>query len=301
MELRQIECFIAVAEEGHFGRAAQRVHLSQSAFSRQIQRLEADLGVRLFDRTTRRATLTASGRAFRRDAREVLHWADRARASAQEAADGRAETLRIGAVSSATARLLPALLRTFRERAPKSSVRLVQRFQEEILDALRTREIDVGISRGPFDTADGVGVLALRAEPLVVLLPTDHRLTSLAAVPLEELAREPFVLSPRHRSGGYMATVLALCRSAGFEPRVVEEAEPLAATLALVAAGLGVTLSPEITAQSVQTGIEVRLLAGVPPDVLDATSLSLVWRADDTPPVVARFLRTAEFVIRTGT
>lgn len=284
---------MAVAEAGHFGRAAAQVHLSQSALSRQIQRLEADLEVCLFDRTTRRATLTASGRAFLRDAREVLHWADRARTSARDAADGRGGTLRLGAVSSATVRLVPELLRSFRAHAPRSSVHLVERFQEEIADALRSREIDVGISRGPFVDRDGVGVLALRAEPLVVLLPSDHRLTSLAAVPLTELAREPFVLSPRYRSGGYMTTVMALCRSARFEPRIVEEAEPLAASLALVAAGLGVTLAPEVVGHRVQAGVEARPLADVPDAVIEATALSVVWRVDDVPPVGARFLHEA--------
>ena len=293
MELRQIECFLAVAETRHFGRAAEQVHLSQSALSRQLQRLEADLDVRLVDRTTRRVTLTASGRAFLRDAREVRVWADRARKSAQEAADGQAGTLCIGAVSSATVRVLPNLLRAFREQAPRSSVRLVQRFQEEIIDALQAREIDVGISRGPFEGLDRLDVLPLRAEPLTVLLPSDHRLATLAAVPLAELAREPFVLAPRHRSGGYMATVLALCRSAGFEPRIVEEAEPLSATLTLVNAGLGVTLAPEVVGQNVQADVEARPLADVPDEIIEMTALSVVWRANDVPPAVARFLREA--------
>ncbi|MEM0962048.1 MAG: LysR substrate-binding domain-containing protein, partial [Bacteroidota bacterium] len=101
------------------------------------------------------------------------------------------------------------------------------------------------------------------------------------------------VLAPRHRSGGYMATVLALCRSAGFEPRIVEEAEPLSATLTLVNAGLGITLAPEVVGQNVQADVEARPLADVPDEVVEMTALSVVWRANDVPPAVARFLREA--------
>ncbi len=291
MELRQIECFVAVAEEQHFGRAALRVHLSQSALSRQIQRLEADLGTQLFDRSTRGANLTVSGRAFLRDAREVLHWVDRARESAQAAADGRSGTLRLGYVSSASARLLPVLLRAFRDEAPGTSIHLVERFQEEIIGALRAREVDIGIGRGPFADTNGLAIEPLGAEPLIALLPADHRLASQVAVPLTELARESFVLAPRHHVGSFMGTVSALCQSAGFQPRIVEEAEPLAATLVLVAAGVGITIAPETAGQHLPDGVIARPMVDVPDHVRAMTSLCLLWRDGDLPPVADRLRR----------
>ncbi|MEM9667227.1 MAG: LysR family transcriptional regulator [Bacteroidota bacterium] len=294
MELRQIECFVAVAEERHFGHAAQRVHLSQSALSRQIQHLEADLGTPLLDRSTRRASLTASGQAFLREAREVLRWVDRARTAAVEAADGRLGALRLGFVSSAAVQLLPTLLRAFREGAPEASVHLVERFPDEILEALRAREIDLGLSRGPFDDTDGLVVESLGAEPLVVLLPSHHRLAAHAAVPLKDLRAEPFVMPPRHHARGYVQVLHELCGSVGFTPRVVEETEPMATIVAFVAAGLGLTIAPASVGAMARGGLVTRPLTGIPAHVTATTALSFVWREGDLPPVAERFRREAE-------
>ncbi|MEO1478422.1 MAG: LysR substrate-binding domain-containing protein [Bacteroidota bacterium] len=293
MELRQLACFVAVAEERHFGRAAERVHLSQSALSRQIQHLEADLGTQLLDRSTRRATLTASGQAFLRDAREVLRWADRARESARDAAGGRTGTLRLGFVSSAAVQLLPTVLRAFREGAAQASVHLVERFPDEVLDALRAREVDLGLSRGPFEDTDGLVVEPLAEEPLVALLPRQHRLAAYDTVPLSALAAEPFVLPPRHHAQGFVRVLYALCGSVGFAPRVVEETEPMATIVAFVAAGMGVTIAPASVGARAQGHLVGRPLSGVPPHVTATTALSFVWRDGDLPPVADRFRREA--------
>ncbi|GAB5535832.1 MAG: LysR family transcriptional regulator [Rubricoccaceae bacterium] len=288
MEIRQIECFVAVAEERHFGRAAERVHLSQSALSRQIQRLEADLDVSLLDRTTRQAQLTAAGRAFLRDAREVLRWTVRARNAAKAAAEGRAGTLRLGFVSSAAADLLPRLLGAFRAQAPDATVHLVERYPDEILDALRAREIDFGISRGPFMRTDGLVVQDLKAEPLVVLMPAGHALSTRDAIPLRELATQSFVLPPRGNARGYLEAIYALCASAGFVPTTAEEAEPMATLVALVAAGLGITLAPESVGRQAQR-VVCRPLTDLPNGLAVTTCLSVVWRAGDLPPVAEIF------------
>ncbi|MEO0559647.1 MAG: LysR family transcriptional regulator [Bacteroidota bacterium] len=297
MEIRQLECFVAVAEEQHFGRAATRVHLSQSALSRQIQRLEADLGVQLLDRTQRQAQLTAAGRAFLRDAREVLRWTVRARNAAKAAAEGKAGTLRLGFVSSAAVDLLPRLLSAFRADATDATVHLVERFPDEILDALRAREIDFGISRGPFAHTDGLVVEDLEAEPLVVVMPLGHRLASHTSIPLLELATEPFVLPLRENARGYLESIYALCASAGFVPSIAEEAEPMATLIALVAAGLGITLAPASVGQHAR-GVVARPLADLSPGQTATTALSLVWRAEDLPPVAERFRREAQATVR---
>ena len=297
MEIRQLEGFVAVAEEQHFGRAAARVHLSQSALSRQIQRLEADLEVQLLDRTQRQAQLTAAGRAFLRDAREVLRWTVRARNAAKAAADGRAGTLRLGFVSSAAVEVLPRLLNAFRIGAPDATVHLVERYPDEILEALRAREIDFGISRGPFIHTDGLVVQDLEAEPLVVLMPLGHRLVARDAIPLLELATEPFVLPPRANARGYLESIYALCTSVGFVPSIAEEAEPMATLVALVAAGLGITLAPASVGAHARS-VAVRPLADLPAGRTATTALSFVWRAEDLPPVAERFRLEAMATVR---
>jgi len=296
MEIRQLECFVAVAEERHFGRAAERVHLSQSALSRQIQRLEVDLEVPLLDRTTRQAQLTAAGHAFLRDAREVLRWTVRARNAAHAAAAGRSGTLRLGFVSSAAADLLPRLLGAFRAQAPDATVHLVERYPDEILEALRAREIDFGISRGPFLRTDGLVVRSLPAEPLGVLMPVGHPLASRTVIPLIELAEEPFVLPPRAHARGYLDTISALCSASGFMPTVAEEAEPMATLVALVAAGLGITLAPESVGQQAQR-VVYRPLTDLPNGLAATTALSFVCRDEGLPPVAEVFRREAEALL----
>lgn len=288
MDFRQLECFVAVAEALHFGEAAKQVYLSQSAFSRQIQRLEADLGVVLLDRTERRVRLTAGGKTFLTEARQALQWASRARASTLAAAEGRLGALRLGFVSSVSANVLPMLLRAFREEAPDVDVHLVERVPSAIVVALENQTVDVCITRGPLTAHPQLQSEQLRDEPIVALLPDVHPLAANEHVALTDLAGEPFVLFPRAHAVGYYDCLVGLCRAVGFEPRVVEEAEPMATIVALVGAGFGVTLAPASVAQG-RLDVVGRPLTGVPPALPTRTALEVVWRKGDVSPTAARF------------
>src|SRR3954454_24557031 len=187
MELRQLEAFVVVAEELHFGRAAERLHLAQSPLSQRIRRLEAELGVRLFDRTNRRVALSAAGTLLLPNARETLDRAGAVATLAARFAEGRAGTLRVGYVASAAFSPLPAILRAF---GTEVSVELTRLRTAQALEALRHHELDIALTRAVPALAPFF-IVRLGGDPLVAVLPDGPD----TPVRVEELAHEPFVLA----------------------------------------------------------------------------------------------------------
>jgi DNA-binding transcriptional LysR family regulator len=262
MELRHLRSFIAVAEELHFGRAAERLNLAQSPLSQQIKRLERELGVRLFERSRRKVELTEAGRAMLDEARAAIAHADRAADAARGAAEGRYGVLDVGFLGTAALELLPRIVPPFRAHAPGAELRLVEAASRELLAALRQRRLDVVFARPP-SPASTLQIEPVWSEPLVVALPAAHALAAKPRLPLRDLADEPFVLFPRQSAPEFHDELVAACRDAGFSPRIVQEAVAMPTIVSLVATQIGVSLVPSSLQQLARPDVAYRELDGL--------------------------------------
>ncbi|SHG80849.1 LysR family transcriptional regulator [Streptoalloteichus hindustanus] len=216
VELRQLRYFLAVAEEGGFGRAAERLTIVQSAVSQQIRRLERELGLTLFDRSTRRVRLSAAGERFLPEARAVLAAADRARAVAAEIVAGDEGVLRLGVIHGPGDRLYRALA-ALAAVAPALRVRLTRAAPAERVAAVRSGALDAAFVRG-LTAAPGLEALPVWTDPLHVALPADHPLAAEPSLSLEQLAALPLRLAPRERNPFFHGLITSACRAAGVEP-----------------------------------------------------------------------------------
>jgi DNA-binding transcriptional LysR family regulator len=291
MELRHLRYFVAVAEELHFGRAARREHVVQPALSQQIKKLEQELGVTLLARNKRHVKLTEPGRAFLDEARRTLRDAEGAITAARRAAAGETGRLRVAYLEWGMYLFLPAILRRYRERYPsvELSITVMDRLPQR--EALARGDVDVGFFALREEDSD-LGADLMAAEPLVAVLPDTHRCARDRRLPLEALSDDPWVLLPRELRTYYLEVVLRACASVGFVPRVVQEADQLSAVTALVSAGLGVSLVPQVFASRARDRVAVLPLTGHAP-VLPHHA---VWRKDALTPTGERFLDLAREV-----
>lgn len=286
MELRHLRYFVAVAEERHFGRAAERLHMAQPPLSQQIRQLESELGVTLLRRTTRRVDLTDAGAAYLEKARGILAAVDEAGIEAQRVDAGLSGRLAVGCVGSATYSLLPTLARTLREQRPG----LDFSFRGEMLvpdqvAALLAGEIDLALLRPPVDEP-GIALHPLRTERLIVALPDGHRLAGRRRVRVADLRQEDLVMHPARGRSVMHGLVTALCREAGFLPRVRHEVAETSTLVTFVAAGLGVAVVPEPVAALGVPGTVYRPLASARARV----DLAAATRAGEESAAVARAL-----------
>jgi DNA-binding transcriptional LysR family regulator len=288
IELRHLRSFVAVAEELHFGRAAARLGIAQPPLSQQIQSLEASLGTRLFDRTNRRVELTDSGRALLEHATRVLQGSAAAVEAVRRAARGESGPLRVAFAASVMFLSLPRIIRAFRQRYPEVRLDLREMPTGLQLEALRAEELDIGFLRQP-DPDPELELETVMREPLRAAVPVGHPLATRTRIRLESLAAEPFVLFPREIAPGLHAQVLALCRSAGFAPRVVQESRELYTTVSLVEAGMGVTIIPASVAKMGWTSVRYLPIASL----LARTRIAAAWRIDRDRPVIHSFLEMA--------
>ncbi|SDZ13417.1 LysR family transcriptional regulator [Pseudomonas sp. NFIX28] len=288
MELRHLRYFIAVAEELHFGRAAQALGISQPPLSQQIQVLEQEIGARLFERTNRRVELSEAGRLFLDEARQVLAQVDKAADVARRAQRGELGELKIGFTSSAPFNSnIPQAIFTFRQRFPEVRLMLREMSSTQVAEALMDESIQVGIMR-PLPLPDELGVVELLREPLVAVLGSKHPLVagSEAGLALSALAHEPFVFFPRSYGSGLYAQLLSLARDAGFTPHFAQEAGEAMTIIGLVAAGLGVSVLPASYQRMRIDGVVYRPL-------LDPEAVSAVWlaqRTDQRSPMAKAFV-----------
>jgi DNA-binding transcriptional LysR family regulator len=288
VELRHLRYFVAVAEELHFHRAAERLHISQPPLSQQIRALEAELEVRLLDRNRRGVALTPAGGVFLAEARGILAAVDTAAESARSVARGAAGRLSVAFVGSAMHGTLPALLRAHRLAYPLVELALRELPTAAQLEALRGGRIDVGVIRPPVDEPDLV-LETIHTEPVVVALPAGHPLAEREQVALADLLDEGFVLLARREAPGLHDSLNRALARAGGAPRVVQEVREMQTVVGLVAAGLGVSLVPASVGGDAHAGVVFRPVAGHPPEV----ALALAWRAGDDSAVLAAFVQTA--------
>jgi len=296
VELRHLRYFVAVAEELHFGRAAERVGIAQPPLSKQIQQLEDEIGVKLFKRSKRRVSLTHAGKTFLNEARQTIDLSERAVRLAQRADRGEVGRLVVGFVGSATYSFLPYALRSFRTRFPHVELVLRELTTYEQLDGLHRKAVDTGFVRQPIKD-DALFIETLLQEPFIVALPSQHVLASRPRISLRTLAQEGFVMFSQQQRTTFHDLVIALCHEAGFSPKVVQEAVRIPTVLGLISAGMGLTLVPASIQKLQFAGVVYRDLA----EVDRMTALAMAYRRDDESPVLQSFLNvTRELTAQTN-
>jgi DNA-binding transcriptional LysR family regulator len=294
MELRHLRYFVAVAEEKHMTRAAERLGIQQPPLSMQIRALEQELDVQLFRRQPRGMELTDAGAAFLERARVILDEVERAVATTRRTARGEEGRVVVGFTSSAPFHpFVPRILRAFRDTAPLVSLVLEESGSSELVQGLHNEDIDAAFIRSPVADVVGLTVRTILEEKMLVALPTGHMFARRSSfsramlLPLQELAKETFVLYKRPGGPGLYDTIIAACKSAGFSPRVGQEAPRIISTLNLVAAGIGVSIVPASLQRLQMDGIVYRKLEDTPQ--LTAP-LILASRNGENAAAVQRFL-----------
>jgi DNA-binding transcriptional LysR family regulator len=244
LELRHLRYFVAVAEELHFGRAAERLHLSQPPLSQQIRRLEEILGYALFVRTSRSVSLTSAGEAFLERARRTLRKVQRDIDETRSVGQGEVGSLHIGLVGSAMLTALPEALRAYREANPRVQLHLYESFTARVAEGLENGTLDAGILRDG-DPAEALTVTTLFSEPYVAVLPATHRCAGQKSISPAVLRDEPFVYYPRTAGARAFEKPLTLFEEHGFRPQIVQEASHWLTILRLIEAGFGVSVAPQ--------------------------------------------------------
>ena len=296
MEIRWLEAFVAVAEELHFGRAAARLRLAQSPLSQTIRRLERELGVTLFDRSTRSVALTPAGHALLPHAHRIFEELELARQGALAVSGALYGTIDIGFSGALNLRTLPPLTRAVRRQYPQITVTMV--------GGVLTRDAVVGIERGSLDLAfvalphepsPRVRSRLIAREPVGVAVPIDHPRAGDPTLNLSDLADADFITLPGDAGSGLREVTVAACVAAGFRPRVVQEIADPFMILTLVAAGVGVALVPDGVASIMPSGAVFVPLhdRGV---FLDH---AIAWSSDNRSAVLAAVLAIAESVLPT--
>ena len=287
IDLRHLRYIIAVAEEGHITRAAERLGIQQPPLSRQIKIIEREIKVQLFRRMPRGVELTDAGAAFLDGARSMLSNLDQTLESTRRTARGEQGRLCVGLTPTAPFHpLVPRAIRAFRDAFPLVSVTLEESLSYELLERMRDDRMDVGFIRSSVADPESLVIHPLLDEAMVVALPSGHVLAEgNMAVSLKHLAGETFILYGPPGSGIYDSTIAA-CRAAGFSPRVGQQAPRITSTLSLVAAGLGISLVPASLQRMNMDGVTYRRIKGIVPKAI----LSLASRRGDASAVVRQFV-----------
>jgi DNA-binding transcriptional LysR family regulator len=293
LELRQLRYFVAVAEEMHFGRAAQRLHMTQPPLSQSIQALEGLLGTQLFARTSRSVTLTPAGAALLPHVRQLLHDAQALPDLARRAAAGESGRLALAFVSTADYSVLPSFLHQFRTAYPQVQIELLEATSDLQLEALEQDEIDVGLLIPPLPDRmkDLLCYRRVLSEPLVLAAPENAAaLRAGGPVPLQAVAELPLIIFPRRIAPAFHDAILGCYRDAGLTPRIGQEAIQMQTIVGLVSAGMGIALVPQSVSNLKRPGVVYRALAGTTAVI----ETGLAWRRDNPSPVLHAFLELLE-------
>jgi DNA-binding transcriptional LysR family regulator len=303
MDLRHLRYFIAVAEEGHITRAAERLGIQQPPLSQQIRSMERELDVQLFRRKPRGVELTEAGRALLEDTRAILARVDMAVATARRTARGEQGRIAVGFTSSAPFHpFVGRVIRTFRRDHPRVALTLEEDNGGALLEALRTQKIDAAFIRSQRAVAQELVREPMVEERMVVALPTAHPLARAKGggkdrgLPLRELAGETFIVFGQEIWPGLYEPILAACRAAGFTPNVDQRAPRVLSALNLVAAGIGICIVPTSLQRLHMDGLSFRPIRGRPQIT---APLNLVFRRGEPSAAVRRFIQQARRVAKT--
>lgn len=292
MELRHLRCFVAVAEELHFARAAERLHIEQSPLSRTIKELEEDLGEQLFVRTSRSTRLTRAGKLFLEHVPRIFTALEQARDSVKAAANGFHGQLRIALSDGITPSRLPTLLALCRQEEPEVEIRLFEVPLSQQIKGLHDDLYDVGFAQSD-EVGDGIAVEPIWSDPLMVAVPARHPLLKHKRIPLDEVLRYPLVLCDPQVCEGHAHQVERVLRRAEQEPMIAERVASCDLMMALVSAGfaLGLAGAPHIVS-SRESGVVARPLAGRSPML----TTYLLHREAETSEVLARFIERVQAI-----
>ncbi|RAX49526.1 LysR family transcriptional regulator [Arthrobacter sp. AQ5-05] len=282
MEFRQFEAFLAVAEELHFGRAAEKLHMAQPALSRVIRLLERELGTELFERTTRKVRLTPSGEALLEPAKVINVHVDGVRRIARSAQQGEIGSVKVGFAGTTGYAIMGILAREVSREHPGISLDLQpQMYSGEALTMLRDGEIDLGVISSVAPV--GITTLLARNETLMLALPSDHQLAGQEEISVGQLRDQRFIAYPASHGSRVRDAMLSLCTAAGFVPHVAQEAPDPYSLLALVGADVGVAIVVGSSSHIQVDGVSYRPL--IESDI--SLPVALAWR-DSNPSLALR-------------
>lgn len=284
LDLRHLRYFVAVAEELHFGRAAQRLHLAQPPLSQQIRKLEEILGYPLLARTSRSVSLTAAGEAFLDSARRTLRKVERDMEDARSIGRGEVGSLHVGFIGSGMLATLPAIFRAYRKAYPRVRLHLHESFSARVMEGLNNGTLDAGILRDG-DPMEGFKVTTILSEPFVAVVPANHPRAKQKSISPLALRDEPFVYYPRSAGTLAFEKPLRILEEHGFRPQIVQEASHWLTILRLIGVGLGVTIAPACVRKIASPEVACLRLR----DTTARSHLELARRMGDSRPIVERF------------
>ena len=295
MELRHLRYFVAVAEELHFRRAAERLYIAQPAVSEQVRKLEQELGVRLFDRNQRRVSLTVAGNALLEEARHVLRHAEAAQEAARTAGDRASMSLRIGHLADSLPTSVVRALRQLSGLAPSVRVELKTGPAMRLVEDLRAHRLDAAVVALPVPTS-GLRSTVIEEQRAVAVLPATHPSAGESSIDLERVAPERIVTLPRDVNAPFHDAVVALCHRAGLSPTFVTVGEArVEHVLLAVSAGAGMAVVPEsVSERSVMPGLRFVPLEGGE----RALRTAVLTRPDTDNLAIAAFTRALSQVLR---
>lgn len=291
MDLRRIRHFVVLAETLNFRRAAERLHMAQPPLTVSIQKLEAELGTRLFERGAQGVTLTPTGRTVLAEARKLLFHGAQLGAIARSALEGTGGTLHVGFVGTTTYGMLQKVVSRFRSECPGVELVLHEATSVAILQQLEDHGLDVGLVRTPLLGTTAATLVPLERDEFIVALPRGHALAGRGPLRLGDLAAESFVMYGAGAAAGLHSAAMLACQSAGFLPRVTQQGVQVQTLLALVESGLGIALVPSVMQRYASDKIEYRPLLDLPE--VAAVGLALAYLPQTESPAAARFRAAA--------
>lgn len=287
MELRHLRYFIAVGEEEHFRRAAERLRVAQPALTRQIKQIEEEIGCPLFDRLKRGVRLTEAGRSFLDEARRILHDLERALERTRLVAQGKVGRLRVGFADSATySGEIPSILRDFRDRWPDVRLDLFPSTSVATGELLREQRLDLGFVYALPTDLPQLKTHKISAERIVLALPQSHPLVKRKRVKLGDLQGEPFVWIPRAVAPHYYDRVLSACHAAGLTLNIAQEGNNDTTMLSLVAGGIGLSFTIKSAEKRKPDSVVLREVE----DLRLTVDLSAIWREDNKAPALRKLI-----------
>jgi DNA-binding transcriptional LysR family regulator len=295
LTLNQLRYFCELAHAGNFGRAAERLHISQPPLSRQIAALEADLGTELLERGPKGVTLTPAGRRLLLDAQEVLRLTAQARRNATAACRGEVGQLNLGFIMSAAYSVVPTLTRLYKSAFPRVDFRVREMMPDVLASELKEGQIDCGINHYGVNGPDILSQPLLR-EPMNIVLPQNHRLARVRRLKMRDLSEDSFLIVARLQSAILHDSVIQRCQSEGFNPKIAMEVYLQQTILNFVAEGLGVAFMPASMQKAQVKGVVFKKIEHPP-----MLNQLLTWRSENTNPCIPGFLSICKDISARGT
>ncbi len=290
MDLRHLRYFVAVAEERHFTRAAERLGIKQPPLSLAIRQLEQEIGTLLLHRLTRGVELTDAGAVLLENALRILDQVERTKEDVQSRARGETGHIHVGFAGATYFQpWVPKIIRNFRKLYPNVQLWPVQSNTPDLVERLRTGSVDVAFVRPPVSDSEGIAVQPLVDEPMLIVLPTAHSLARRSKIPLAALAKETWILAPRSIGPGLYDSIIASCQRAGFSPRLGQEAPQIPSIVYLVAAGFGVSIVPQSIGQIRANSVSYVGVEGEAP----SAPIGLAYRRNNRSTTVRNFVALA--------